>query len=312
MALNLSRILVLRALGLGDLLTAVPALRAVRAQYPDAHLALAMPDRYADLVALAHGADGTACVDEVIDTRGLTGPPPGPTPDLAINLHGRGPQSIDVCVATGAPSILTHAHPDRGLAGPPWMQELHEVDRWCRLTEYGGASADRRDRLIARPADVPVTRSVVVHPGAASLSRRWPPDRFARVAARLDRQGHRVVLTGVAEERGLCRAIADQAGLGADAVLAGELDLVHLAALVCDADLVVCGDTGVAHLASAYRTPSVVLFGPTPPRWWGPPSDGPHTVLWSGRTGDPHADTADPGLLDISVSDVLTAVRDRL
>lgn len=111
---------------------------------------------------------------------------------------------------------------------------------------------------------------------------------------------------------GLCRAIADQAGLGADAVLAGELDLVHLAALVCDADLVVCGDTGVAHLASAYRTPSVVLFGPTPPRWWGPPSDGPHTVLWSGRTGDPHADTADPGLLDISVSDVLTAVRDRL
>jgi ADP-heptose:LPS heptosyltransferase len=72
---------------------------------------------------------------------------------------------------------------------------------------------------------------------------------------------------------------------------------------------VVCGDTGVAHLATAYRVPSVVLFGPTPPQEWGPPPDRPwHTVLWAGGRGDPHAAEPDPGLLAIEVADVLAAL----
>jgi uncharacterized protein YjbJ (UPF0337 family) len=71
---------------------------------------------------------------------------------------------------------------------------------------------------------------------------------------------------------------------------------------------VLCCDTGVAHLATAYRTPSVVLFGPTPPGEWGPPPDRPqHRVLWRGGRGDPHADAPDPGLLAIAVEDVLAA-----
>ncbi len=37
------RLLVLRALGLGDLLVAVPALRGLRERYPDHHLVLAAP-----------------------------------------------------------------------------------------------------------------------------------------------------------------------------------------------------------------------------------------------------------------------------
>jgi ADP-heptose:LPS heptosyltransferase len=74
---------------------------------------------------------------------------------------------------------------------------------------------------------------------------------------------------------------------------------------------VVCGDTGVAHLATALRTPSVVLFGPTPPARWGPPADRPwHRVLWAGRTGDPHGRSADDGLLEIDVADVTAALAD--
>jgi len=95
-------------------------------------------------------------------------------------------------------------------------------------------------------------------------------------------------------------------------VLAGRTDLGHLAALVADARLVVAGDTGVAHLASAYATPSVLLFGPTPPSRWGPPP-GPHTVLWHGTgVGDPHAAEPDPALLRIGVDEVLTAAYDVL
>ena len=121
--------------------------------------------------------------------------------------------------------------------------------------------------------------------------------------------GERVVVTGGGGERPLAEALVDAAGLPAGSLLAGDLDLSRLAALVADARLVLCGDTGVAHLASAYRTPSVVLFGPTSPAHWGPPPTGPHRVLWRGGTGDPHGSTPDPGLLQIQVADVLAACR---
>jgi ADP-heptose:LPS heptosyltransferase len=78
---------------------------------------------------------------------------------------------------------------------------------------------------------------------------------------------------------------------------------------VAHAGRVLCGDTGVAHLATAYGTPSVVLFGPTPPSEWGPPPGRTrHRVLWSGGRGDPHAATPDAGLLAITVDDVLGAL----
>jgi len=69
---------------------------------------------------------------------------------------------------------------------------------------------------------------------------------------------------------------------------------------------VLCGDTGVAHLATAFGVPSVLLFGPTPPAEWGPPPDrAQHVVIHRGTRGDPHGGAPDPGLLAISVDDVL-------
>jgi ADP-heptose:LPS heptosyltransferase len=75
---------------------------------------------------------------------------------------------------------------------------------------------------------------------------------------------------------------------------------------------VICGDTGVAHLATAYCTPSVVLFGPVSPAEWGPPADRlQHRALWAGRRGSPHADLPDPGLLTITIANVVAEL-DRL
>ncbi|MCW2953567.1 MAG: glycosyl transferase, family 9, partial [Conexibacter sp.] len=105
------------------------------------------------------------------------------------------------------------------------------------------------------------------------------------------------------------RSVAAAAGLAPRAVAAGRTGLHELAALVAGAERVVCGDTGVAHLATALGTPSVVLFGPTAPAAWGPPPERPwHRVLWSGRSGDPHAPAADAGLLEISAAEVLAAL----
>jgi hypothetical protein len=49
-----------------------------------------------------------------------------------------------------------------------------------------------------------------------------------------------------------------------------------------------------------------VLFGPTPPAEWGPPKGcDRHRALWTGRRGDPNADTPDPGLLEIEAARVV-------
>ncbi|MER6800398.1 glycosyltransferase family 9 protein, partial [Amycolatopsis mediterranei] len=144
-------------------------------------------------------------------------------------------------------------------------------------------------------------------------ARRWPPGRFATVVRDLAARGHRVVLTGSAAERDLAVSIAEAAGLGEDAVLAGRTGLAELAALVAGAALVVCGDTGVGHLATAFGTPSVLLFGPTPPRLWGPPpSARQHVVLWAGNVGDPHGEEPDGGLLLLGEERVLAATRSAL
>ncbi|MDQ4071777.1 MAG: glycosyltransferase family 9 protein, partial [Actinomycetota bacterium] len=180
------------------------------------------------------------------------------------------------------------------------------------LLEESGIPADPSRLDLSPPQPSPTVRGVtVVHPGAASAARRWPPERFAAVARAECESGRDVAVSGSAAEAPLAHAVARDAGLSPKVVLAGRTDPVELAALVGAADRVVCGDTGVAHLATACGTPSVVLFGPTSPRDWGPPADRPrHRALWTGRTGDPHAAEVDPGLLAIGVADVLEALSD--
>ncbi len=302
------RVVVLRALGLGDFLTAVPALRGVRRRFPHAHIDLATSAWLTPLVELA------GCVDEVVPTDELSGIDITVVPDVAVNLHGSGPQSIDVLRATGARELVTHAHPARpDVGGLSWIDDMHEVARWCRLVETLGTSVDPADLQLQRPNAVSAEPgAVVVHPGAASEARRWPPGRFARVAADLASEGHPVVVTGSRSERDIAEAVVAEAKLPASASLAGRLSLLELAALVAQASLVICGDTGVAHLASAFGIPSVVLFGPTPPARWGPPRTGPHSVLWHGTTGNPHAREPDPGLLRITTVQVLQAAHETL
>jgi ADP-heptose:LPS heptosyltransferase len=299
-------VLVLRALGLGDLLTAVPALRALRRACPGERLVLAAPRQLAELVTLVDA------VDQLLPTAALGALAwSGPAPRLAVNLHGAGPESITDLLRVRPERLLTHRHADfPGLAGPHWRADLHEVDRWCRLVEHAGMHTERGDLALPTPPEPSAAPgAVVLHPGAAYPARRWPPQSFAAVAAALSGNGNRVVLTGTAGERGLAREVASRAGLADTAVLAGRTGLAGLAALVSEAALVVCGDTGVAHLATAYGTPSVVLFGPTPPRLWGPPPDRDrHRALWAGTTGDPHGEHPDPGLLRLSEARVLAEV----
>jgi ADP-heptose:LPS heptosyltransferase len=305
-------VVVLRALGLGDLLTAVPALRALADAFPRHPRLLATP------AALAPLARASGAVDEVVPAGGLGEPLHRRLhgAGLAVNLHGRGPESHDLLLATEPRRLVAFAHPavPASSQGPRWRPDEHEVARWCRLLSESGIAADPgRLDLELPPGPVPhgAQGATLVHPGAASPSRRWPPERFAEVARSETAKGRRVLVTGGPDEVELAGDVAARAGLPSWAVHADQGGVLTIARLVAAADRVVCGDTGIAHLATALRTPSVVLFGPTSPALWGPPPDRPwHRALWAGTSGDPHGLFPDPGLLAIAPDQVIEALAD--
>ncbi|WP_413804803.1 glycosyltransferase family 9 protein [Streptomyces sp. OE57] len=312
------RLLVLRALGLGDLLTAVPALRALRRSHPGYELVLAAPGR------LAEAAAATGAVDRVLPASAPARAVPtridwtGPPPEVAVDLHGNGPPSHRLLTALRPGHTLAYAHPGTPqIPGPLWRDDEHEWSRWCRLLLWYGIPADPGDQRITAPRgrDSPAPDAVVLHPGADAVARRWPAERFAAVGRALTATGHRVVVTAGADEAPLAHRVARAAGLPPSAVLGGHADVpfAELVALVARARAVLVGDTGLAHLATALGTPSVVLFGPVAPRLWGPPRCELHQALWYGsdadpRPGDAHGTVPDERLLDISVADVLAAV----
>jgi ADP-heptose:LPS heptosyltransferase len=320
-AVGSPRLLVLRALGLGDLLTAVPALRGVARAFSEHTRVLAAPRALAPLLKLVRLDDGRHAVDELLDIRllapaalaqasighnGLAG---------AVNLHGRGPQSHRLLLGARPGWMIAFANPEvPGCgAGPRWREGEHEVTRWCRMLGESGVCCDPAElRIDAPKAPLPPNArgATVIHPGAANGARRWPVRRWAAVAAAERIMGRRVLVTGAPSEAPLATALAEGAGLPREAVLAGRTTVEELAAIVAAAGRVICGDTGVGHLATALDTPSVLLFGPVSPAEWGPPREARsrHRVLWAGARGDPHEDSPDPGLLKITVADVLDSL----
>jgi ADP-heptose:LPS heptosyltransferase len=272
----------------------------------------------------------TGAVDELVPTGGLAQFPadyqrfcqeqtagrlpwlsirPEATPRRMVNLHDDGPRSIRCLQQLGPSKIISYAHPEcPEVSGPDWRPGQHDVDRWCSLLESRGIPTDRADLQLQQPMPSPCPGVIVLHPGASYRSRRWPPGRFAEVARKLDTEGHRIVITGTPQERKLCCWTAERAGLPESVVLAGRTDLGLLAGIVAEAELVISGDTGAGHLATALDTPSVLLFGPTPPTSRGPIADPQHIALWAGRTGDPLGPFHDRGLMALQVDEVLNSV----
>ncbi len=104
-------------------------------------------------------------------------------------------------------------------------------------------------------------------PGSGAPEKNWPQHSFRVVAEwwRSQASGAVVVILGpVEEERG------DYKAWGQETVVARNLDLAKLAALLSRSDVYLGNDSGVSHLAAALGVPAVVLFGPSAVARWAP------------------------------------------
>ena len=305
---SIERIVVLRALQLGDVLCAVPALRALRSAYPRARISLIGLPWARQLVDHLPGY-----VDELIEFPGFPGIPEAPFDagrltafvadmqtrrfDLAIQLHGSGLTSNAFVELLGARWTIG-SYPPGDWTPDPATHVLYtghgsEVERCLAPLRHAGIPVDGEvleftvtpgDR--AELASLPEVRAVVggdyvcLHGGARHALRRWAVERFIEVGRALVADGWPVVLTGTADEAAITDEIATALG-GAAIDLAGRTSLGALAALVDGSRLLVANDTGVAHLADALRTPSVIVFTHTDPERWAAADRSLHRVVAS-------------------------------
>lgn len=110
---------------------------------------------------------------------------------------------------------------------------------------------------------------VVIHPSGKWPPKRWHQERFRQLTQRLQSLSVSIVLAGDAQDRSLLTGIAS-GNEAAIAILAGDLSLGAVGALIKDARLFIGNDSALMHIASAVGTPLIALFGPTVPGHTGP------------------------------------------
>lgn len=290
-------LLVFRALQIGDMLCAIPALRALRRQLPDSHITLLglpwardlaqrFPDYidefiefpgYAGLPEREYDATAWPAFAENLRQRGF---------DLTLQMHGNGSIVNALLQQFGAVRMAGFCPMGTDAPTPDfmhWPDSGSEIDRLLALAEFLGAAGDNGelefpltedDRIELQQSGVAeglLPRAYIcLHPGARDERRRWPTALFARVGDALQRiHGLPVVVTGSAAEYDLAQQVVEQMQTPA-LNAAAPLSIGAMAVLLNAARLLVCNDTGVSHIAAGLGLPSVVIFRASDAQRWGP------------------------------------------
>lgn len=309
--LDVQRVLVFRALQLGDMLCAVPALRALRTALPSAHITLAgLPwaaqfaqrfARYIDAFIPFPGhpalpeqpADGAKLDAFLAHVRAQDF-------SLALQMHGSGKQSNAIVAGFGARVAAGFCSPGAqapdGMHVVPYPSHGLEPARLLALTSWLGAAPagfhlefpltpqDREELHLSGVAKgIGSRRYACIHPGARDRGKCWAPQRFAEVADRLAEEfGLEIVLTGSASEHDLASAVASH--MRTPAVnAASPISIGAMAALMDDASILISNDTGVSHIAAGLGLRSVVVFSKADITRWAPADSQRHRCLWDPR-----------------------------
>jgi lipopolysaccharide heptosyltransferase II len=304
-------VLCIRLDAIGDVLMTTPALRALKEQRPDRRLTLLTSRVGAQVAALVPEVDRVVAYDAPWMKAPVADRSPWRDCAMVERLRaGRFDAAVAfatfsqsplpaalTCHLAGVPRVLAHCRENPYRLIADWVRETepepeqgvrHEVERQLDLVGAVGATTPDTTLSLRVPTGAaasalghlrraghdPAEPWLLVHPGSAAPSRRYPPELYAEAMRALSQAtGHRIAITGQASERPLVAALA--AELGDVAVpLAGALSFPELCGLIAAAPLLVCGNTGPAHVAAAVGTPSVVLYALTNPQHtpWRAPS----------------------------------------
>ncbi|WP_439582019.1 glycosyltransferase family 9 protein [Dyadobacter bucti] len=303
------KIAVFRALQLGDILCAIPAVRALRAAYPDAEITLlGLP--WAESLCTRF----PAYFDRFIHFPGFSGLPEQAFDpiayqhfaaqmrdeqfDLILQMQGNGNivndmlENLSESPVAGFHSEGNYRCPDAFLQYP---SGISEILRHLQLMEHLGIPSqgtalefpvlgEEIQRLRSQLRFLPESPYICIHPGSRGAWRQWPPSHFARLADQCAGLGYRIVVTGTAAEAAITAEVIGLMDYPA-IDLTGKTGLGEIAQLIAEADLLISNCTGVSHIAAATETPSIVISMDGEPERWGPLNKELHiTIDW---TSDP-------------------------
>lgn len=296
---------------LGDMLCAVPLLRALRATYPSAHIALLARPLNSEILR------GAPYLDEIIvydKLKFLRNP-------LQVWRFGRAlkqrnfdlaltPSTVSMSVTS---DVLTFFSGARRRIGPgsingkknhtsyfynvkaelDWRQDptRHQTERNIDVASILvlepvpleleiGLSDEEVQRGAEQIARKQAEPGLVVgfHPGAAKIPNRWDALHFAEIANRCaEIFGAFIVITaGPNDDDPLHEMTLNMPN--ACLVMQNE-PIRQVAAVIRNCDVYVTNDTGMMHVSAGVGTPTLSLFGPTDPLQWAPPGRDHRFIL---------------------------------
>lgn len=296
---------------LGDVVMSLPALRAIRNRFPQAHMTVAVGKPAAEVVEMAGCANAVFAVDRVSLRDGfqplsilrlfqLVKDVRRRQFDFVIDLHSFSETNL-LGFLSRAPKRLFARRQGRSLdflanfrPAPPLEENnrtRHQVDRYLDvLKPLGVSDSARESRLVTRPEDDREVDLLLrkakadtgapligLFPGAGHESRRWPLKRFSQLAETLDlSDGVRSVVFLGPEERGLAGEV--KAIFPSSTVILNRLTIRQLAAAQARLAVFVSNDTGPLHIAAAVGTPVVLLLAERAPDTYIPISEPKHII----------------------------------
>jgi lipopolysaccharide heptosyltransferase I len=291
---NIKNILIIKPSSLGDIVLALPALSALRRNFPDARISWLIKPEFTPLIRNHPHLDTIIPFDRKFLGKAWC----NPTAFIALlslisNLRK---SSFDLVIdlqglfRTGSLAWLTGCKKRFGMANArefatmfythkitQGIESIHMVDYYLKIIQAAGASEfgvefvfpqnpdaeDSVDRMLASHG-IKENYAVLIS-GSVHQDKCWPPERFAQLADKISSQYNlSIVATGSASEAGIVEKLQEKANVPI-ANLAGQTSLSELVALLKRAKLAVSNDTGPGHIAAASGIPLVLMFGRTNP-----------------------------------------------
>ena len=299
--MEFKNILVRAANWVGDAVMSIPALQALRASFPAAHIAILAKPWVAGLYGREPFCDELIAYDTRPGARGLSSKwkiARGLSErrfDCAVLLQNAF-EAASVAFVAGIPERVGYRRDGRGLLltrairvpAPgeiPRHQRFYYLELLKRAELISGYPQDGEIRLSGAPAAAEQGRTrlqkagisgpvIGVSPGAAyGGAKRWIPERFGEAAVQVARERKAAIAVfGSSEERDVCtlvQQIVEAAGQRCTN-FAGNTALAEFIELAAACEVFLTNDSGPMHIASALGVPTVAIFGATDESATGP------------------------------------------
>jgi lipopolysaccharide heptosyltransferase I len=292
MDLNLRRILIVKPSALGDIVHSLPVLNALSKRFPDAEIDWVVAKGLHTILE-NHPLIGKLWIidkskwkklglikETFAEIAQLRRDLKSQKYDLTVDLQGLLRTGL-ITKFTGSPNRVGFAAAREGASlfysrkiKVDWNR-FHAVDRYLKLVEPYGCDIDKVEfPLPSFEEDIPLfkelpKRFAIIAPSAGKEANRWPSEKFAKLASKLD-------LPSVVIGDPNASKIADEVVAGANGKaisVAGRTSLIELLALTKKADYFISNDTGPMHIAAALNVPVCAIFGPANPTRTGPYGD---------------------------------------